>query len=114
MMLGSLSEALSILTDLKNNAHRNVVSKPLKSKSKGGSQGQEQTANMKGGEEDDVVDMTWVAQRSELEGSYVVWMLYSDLMIKVGYECITWNRGVYTNNNYMFKRWLRKYSSSFD
>ena len=114
MMLGSLSEALSILTDLKNNAHRNVVSKPLKGKNKGGSQGQEQTANMKGGEEDDEVDMTWVAQRSELEGSYAVWMLYSDLMIKVGYECITWNRGVYTNNNYMFKRWLRKYSSSFD
>jgi hypothetical protein len=72
MELGNLSEAFTILTDLKNRAG--------------------------------------FAFRS----SYKAWMLYSDLMLRLGHECIQWNRKIYTNENYMVRRWLRKFSKVFD
>lgn len=53
-------------------------------------------------------------QRSELERSYSAWMLYSDLMLRIGYECTRWNRGILTNENATFRRWLKKYSRTFD
>jgi hypothetical protein len=67
--LGSLSEALTILTGLKSNP--------------------------------------------EFQKSYTAWLLYSDLMLRLGHECIQWNKAIYTNDNYMFRRWLRKHSKSF-
>ena len=70
--LGNLSEALTILTDLKNRAGH------------------------------------------EFQCSYKAWMLYSDLMLRLGHECIQWNKGIQTNENYMFRRWLRKFSKIFD
>jgi hypothetical protein len=76
--LGNLSEALTILTDLKNRTS-------------------------------DQAD-----KRTEFHSSYKAWMLYSDLMLRIGHECIEWNRGVDTNDNYMFRRWLRKLSRKFD
>jgi hypothetical protein len=77
IQLGSLSEALTLLTDLKNT----------------GSTGQE---------------------HSEFEASYKAWLLYSDLMLRIGHECTKWNNGNQTNENYMFRRWLRKLSKTFD
>jgi hypothetical protein len=41
-------------------------------------------------------------------------MLYADLMLLIGHECKQWNKGIHTNDNYMFKRWLRKYSTTFN
>ena len=76
--LGQLSEALTLLTDLKN-----------RSVSTGGSV-------------------------SIFESSYRAWLLYSDLMLRIGYECNKWNSGDQSNCNYMFRRWLRKFSISFD
>jgi hypothetical protein len=76
--LGNLSEALTILTDLKN-----------------------RPSNIEGA-------------RSEFQSSYKAWMLYADLMLRIGHECTQWNRGVQTNDNYMFRRWLRKLSKVFD
>jgi len=70
--LGNLSEALTILTDLKNRAGY------------------------------------------EFHSSYKAWMLYSDLMLRLGHECIQWSKGIQTNQNYMFRRWLRKFSKIFD
>ncbi|KAL7543089.1 hypothetical protein ACHAXR_012410 [Thalassiosira sp. AJA248-18] len=51
--------------------------------------------------------------RSEMEGSYPCWLLYADLMMKIGFECKQWNE-TGLNQNYMFKRWLRKNSKGFD
>jgi hypothetical protein len=34
-------------------------------------------------------------------------------MLRIGHECMQWNRGVQTNENYMFRRWLRKLSQTF-
>ena len=81
MELGNISEALTILTDLKNKSQE---------------------------------ESTKSQERTELERSYYVWLLYSDLMLIIGHECRQWNRGIHTNDNYMFRRWLRKYSTSFD
>jgi hypothetical protein len=72
MELGNLSEALTILTDLKNRAGY------------------------------------------DFQSSYKAWMLYSDLMLRLGHECIQWSKGIQTNENYMFRRWLRKFSKIFD
>lgn len=72
MELGNLSEALTILTDLKNRAGY------------------------------------------DFQSSYKAWMLYSDLMLRLGHECIQWSKGIQTNENYMFRRWLRKFSKTFD
>lgn len=84
--LGNLSEALTLLTDLKNR-------KPPSN---------EKSVTQK------------FRQRSDFERSYKAWTLYADLMLRIGHECLQWNYGVRTNENYMFKRWLRKYSESFD
>lgn len=78
MELGNLSEALVILTDLKNRS-------------------------ADAGE-----------SHSEFEKSYTAWLLYSDLMLRIGHECIQWNEGNQQNENYMFRRWLRKWSGTFD
>jgi hypothetical protein len=85
MELGNLSEALTILTDLKN-----------------------REASSEAG-----ADKTSV-RRSEFERSYKAWLLYSDLMLRIGHECTQWNKGVHQNPNYMFRRWLRKWSLTFD
>jgi hypothetical protein len=77
MDLGHLSEALTILTDLKK-----------RSSAKGG--------------------------RSEFETSYKAWLLYADLMLRIGFECEEWNKGILSTTNYMFRRWLRKHSGTFD
>jgi hypothetical protein len=68
MELGNLSEALTILTDLKKHPHQ----------------------------------------------THKTWMLYADLMLRIGHECTQWNKGDEMNPNYMFRRWLRKYSRIFD
>jgi hypothetical protein len=81
MELGNLSEALTILTDLKNRR------------------------NGRGGQS---------SARTEFEKSYKAWLLYSDLMLRIGHECTQWNRGVQRNQNYMFRRWLRRFSHVFD
>ena len=81
MQLGNLSEALTILTDLRHNAFR------LKNISK---------------------------QRSELEKSFAAWMLFADLMLRIGYECKQWDINRTVTENYMFRRWLRKYHATFD
>lgn len=78
MELGNLSEALVILTDLKNCS----------------------TATDEA--------------HSEFEKSYKAWLLYADLMLRIGHECIQWNDNNQENANYMFRRWLRKWSVSFD
>ena len=77
MELGKLSEALTILTDLKNRQAPNDAC-------------------------------------SEFQSSHKAWLLYADLMLRIGHECMQWNRGVRTNENYMFRRWLRKLSKTFD
>jgi len=41
-------------------------------------------------------------------------MLYADLMLQVGCACEKWNAGDQTNDNFMFRRWLRKLSKTFD
>ncbi len=88
IQLGNLSEALTILTDLKNKSIKSNV---------------------------DVTDKSGATTpRSDLEKSYAVWMIYANLMLIIGYECNKWNRGDQTNSNYMFRRWLRKYSNTFD
>ena len=76
--LGQLSEALTLLTELKNRT----------------------PASGQG--------------RSEFESSYKAWLLYSDLMLRIGHECNQWNQGIQLNSNYMFRRWLRKFSYSFN
>lgn len=85
MELGNLSEALTILTDLKN-------------------RGQSALA----------VETNSLGRRILPEQSYRVWLLYADLMLRIGHECTQWNRGIEKNDNYMFRRWLRKYSETFD
>ena len=82
MELGNLSEALTILTDCKNQS--------------------QSAARISGG------------ARSDMEKSYGVWLLYADLMLRIGFGCKQWNRGIQSNSNYMFRRWLRKYSATFD
>lgn len=52
--------------------------------------------------------------RAEFHSSYKAWLLYSDLMLRLGHECIQWNQGLQSNENYMVRRWLRKYSKAFD
>lgn len=46
--------------------------------------------------------------------SYQAWLLYSDLMLRIGHECEKWNSGVQNASNPMFRRWLRKFSNVFD
>lgn len=58
--------------------------------------------------------VTGLRSRGSLEGSYPCWLLYADLMMKIGFECKMWNLGTSTGQSYMAKRWLRKYSVTFD
>ena len=83
--LGRYIDALSILTDLRNKAS--------------GKTSPEQATQLR---------------RSEMEGSYPCWLLYADLMMKIGFESKQWGEGICTNQNYMFKRWLRQNSKDFD
>merc|ERR1719469_544653 len=41
-------------------------------------------------------------------------MLYADLLLRIGYECVQWNQKSSETENVMFKKWLRKFSSSFN
>ena len=86
MELGNVSEALTILTDLKNKSQV----------------------------ESDKTSGAGEKIKTELDRSFSAWLLYADLMLIIGHECIQWNRGIQTNDNYMFRRWLRKYSENFD
>ena len=88
MELGNLADALTLLTDLKNRGSGRAAK------------------SVEGG--------NVPADRSEFESSYRAWWLYADLMLRIGHECTQWNRGVRTNDNYMFRRWLRKLSKEFD
>ena len=45
---------------------------------------------------------------------FATWMLAADLMLRVGFECERWNAGDDRHENYMFRRWLRKHSKTFD
>jgi hypothetical protein len=80
--LGHLSDALTLLTDLKN---RHSTTESARR-----------------------------GKPSEFESSYKAWLLYSDLMLRIGFECIEWSRGSEGNSNYSFRRWLRKWADSFD
>ena len=84
IQLCNLSEALTLLTDLKNREAPKL-------------------------EESDKFQ-----PRNDFERSYKAWLLYSDLMLRIGHECTQWNRGIRSNDNYMFKRWLRKFATTFD
>lgn len=84
MSLGRYIDALSILTDLRNKAH--------------GKKSEQDTES----------------RHSAMEGSYPCWLLYADLMMKIGYECKQWIEGKCNNQNYMFKRWLRQNAKDFD
>jgi len=86
MELGNISEALTILTDLKSKSQKEIDSPKNTNK----------------------------RNRTELDRSCSAWLLYADLMLIIGHECRQWNRGIQTNENYMFRRWLRKYSNNFD
>ncbi len=55
------------------------------------------------------------SSRSGMEESPRCWLLYADLMLKIGYECKKWNHsGGLSRKKRPFKRWLRKYSMTFD
>lgn len=58
--------------------------------------------------------LTDIKDRRDFKGSYRAWLLYADLMLRVGNECTMWNEGVDANQNFNFRRWLRKFASSFD
>jgi hypothetical protein len=51
---------------------------------------------------------------SNMEGSYPCWLLYADLMMKIGFECKQWNERTSSGQSYMARRWLRKHSKIFD
>lgn len=52
--------------------------------------------------------------KSDIETSHSFWLLYSDLMMKIGYECKQWNDGTSQKQNVTMKKWLRKNSKTFD
>jgi hypothetical protein len=58
--------------------------------------------------------LTSLKSHVEFASSYRAWLLFADLMLRIGHECNQWNHGIQTNSNYMFRRWLRKLSASFD
>ena len=59
---------------------------------------------------------TDLLQRSSLTEQFrhTAWLLYAECMLHIGHECQQWNSGNESNDNYMFRRWLRKWSDSFD
>ena len=58
--------------------------------------------------------LTGLKKHADFACSYRAWLLFADLMLRIGHECNQWNCGIQTNSNYMFRRWLRKLSTSFD
>ena len=58
--------------------------------------------------------LTDLKTNRHFESSYRAWLLYADLMLRVGHECSRWSQGIETNDNYMFRRWLRKHCNAFD
>ena len=58
--------------------------------------------------------LTGLKNDVEFNGSYRAWLLFADLMLRIGHECNRWNAGIQSNSNKMFRRWLRKWSASFD
>jgi hypothetical protein len=58
--------------------------------------------------------LTHVKSHDDFVGSFRAWVLYADLMLRIGYECNQWNKGIQTNGNHMFRRWLRKLAATFD
>jgi hypothetical protein len=58
--------------------------------------------------------LTGLKKHANFATSYRAWLLFADLMLRIGHECNQWNRGIQTNSNYMFRRWLRKLAASFD
>mmetsp|Transcript_16860 Transcript_16860/g.20580 ORF Transcript_16860/g.20580 Transcript_16860/m.20580 type:complete len:1144 (-) Transcript_16860:2555-5986(-) len=95
MQLGNLSNALTILTDMKNSTAAQSSKKTVAWRTR-------------------KINNPNLRDRSELEKSYGAWMLYADLMLKVGHTCTKYNKGFEASNNYIYKRWLKKYSKSFD
>jgi hypothetical protein len=91
MKLGNFAEALTILTDLRNSSFRLSIAASKRCRIEGG-----------------------MRPRTELEKSYSAWLLYADLMLRIGYECTRWNNRCSNIENYMFKRWLKKHSSTFN
>jgi hypothetical protein len=53
-------------------------------------------------------------QNRSHEFRHNAWTLYSESMLRIGWECQEWNAGRQDNPNYMFRRWLRKFSQIFD
>ncbi len=58
--------------------------------------------------------LTGLKHQAEFHSSYRAWLLFADLMLRIGHECRQWNANIQTNDNKMFRRWLRKWSASFD
>jgi hypothetical protein len=58
--------------------------------------------------------LTCLKNQTEFDSSYRAWLLFADLMLRIGYECNRWNDGIFTFENKMFRRWLRKWSTTFD
>jgi hypothetical protein len=58
--------------------------------------------------------LTCLKNHVEFDRSYRAWLLFADLMLRIGYECNRWNAGTLTCENKMFRRWLRKWSTTFD
>jgi len=60
---------------------------------------------------------TDLLQRSSHTGQFrhTAWLLYAECMLHIGHKCQQWSAGMEsTTKNYMFRRWLRKWSRSFD
>jgi len=111
MEVGNIIDALTILTDLKNNAQKIITKRKREN--------DDDCAAIINNEDDDAETKDKkrnieALRRSELERSFPTWMLYADLMLRIGHECLQWNRGIETNDNYMFKRWLKKYAITFN
>jgi len=50
---------------------------------------------------------------SLFDSSFQIWLLYSDLMLKIGYECHQWMIGRRKGKSAM-KKWLKKHGDSFN
>mmetsp|Transcript_16858 Transcript_16858/g.20566 ORF Transcript_16858/g.20566 Transcript_16858/m.20566 type:complete len:1056 (-) Transcript_16858:2555-5722(-) len=84
MQLGNLSNALTILTDMKNSTAAQSSKKTVAWRTR-------------------KINNPNLRDRSELEKSYGAWMLYADLMLKVGHTCTKYNKGFEASNNYIYK-----------
>ena len=50
----------------------------------------------------------------DFDSSHRAWVLYADLLLQIGFECEQWNKGDFSNNHLVFRRWLRKHASTFN